>query len=137
MINSSLYGEPIMNYKSCVYISKKLPNTQDEDMNDVENYDKPKKYFFNIQPISADSEVREFGQLANSMRVAVVSKRVFLGKFKEFDKAYIETKPSDSEIENGQDADYRIYGIRPQNAVLRIYFLKLVRNSMIGDENRE
>lgn len=133
-MKGSLYNEPIMNYKSCVYISKKLPNTQDEFENDVEHYDKPKKYFFSIQPLSAESEVREFGQLASSMRVAVASKRVFLGKFKEFDKAYIDTKPSDSEVEYGDNADYRIYGIRPQNAVIRIYFVKLVRNSMIGDE---
>lgn len=130
----TLMSEPIYNYKTPVYICKKLPSTQDENMNEVENYDEPnsRPYLWNVQPASADSEVREFGQLANSMKVAVVSKRLFDKKFNEFDKAYIYTKPSNEEQEYGENADYRIYSIRPQNACIRIYFLKLVQN-IIGE----
>jgi len=126
----SLYSEPIFNYETPVYICKKLPSTQDEYMNEVENYDKPNErpFLWNVQPATADSEVREFGQLANSMRVATISKSLFNGKFKEFDKVYIENKPSSNESFYGENADYRVYSIRPQNACIRIYFLKLVKN---------
>lgn len=127
-----MYNEPIFNYKSKIYISKRLDPIQDEDLNEIEVFDEPKKYFFNIQPVSADSETREFGQLANSMKVATIPKRIYLGKFKEFDRVYIDTTP-DNENEHGENADYRVYSIRPQNAIIRIYFLKLVKNSMIGE----
>lgn len=125
MMMNNLSGEPIFKYKSTIYISKKLPTTQDEYMNEVENYGEPKKFFFNVQPVNAESEGREFGQIVNKMKVAVVSKRKYLGKFQEYDKVYIDTTPS-GESEYGANADYRIYGIRPQNACIRIYFLKLV-----------
>lgn len=125
---NNLMNEPIFNYKSVIYIAKKLDSTQDEDLNEIEHYATPKKYIWNVQPISADSEVREFGQLANAMRVAVIPKRLYNGVFKEFDKVYIDNKPNSSELDNGDNADYRIYSIRPQNAIIRIYFLKLVKN---------
>ena len=129
-MNNSLMKEPILQYKSKVYICKKLPSITDEDMNEVEQYAAPNKkpYFWNVQPVNQSSEVREFGQLVNSMRVAVIPKRIYLGKFTEFDKVYLETKPNNNELDYGDDADYRIYAIRPQNACIRIYFLKIVNN---------
>ena len=128
MVTDNLMNEPIFNYKSVIYIAKRLDPTLDDDLNEIEHYDLPKKYVWNVQPVKADSEVREFGQLANSMRVAVIPKRIYLGKFHEFDKVYIETRPSNEELDYGDNADYRVYSIRPQNAVIRIYFLKLVNN---------
>lgn len=122
-----LYKEPILNYKTRIYVAKRLDPIQDEDMNEIEVFDKPKFFAFNVQPVSADSETREFGQLANSMRVAVISKRNYMGKFHEFDRVYIDNSPK-GETEYGANADYRVYSIRPQNACIRIYFLKLVKN---------
>ena len=76
-----MYGEPIYNYKTKVYISKRLDPIQDEDLNEIEVFDTPneKPYLWNVQPVSADSEVREFGQLANSMKVTTISKRKYQG----------------------------------------------------------
>ena len=128
-----MFSEPIFNYKTKIYIAKRLEPIQDNDMNEIEVFDTPKKYFFNIQPVSADSETREFGQLANSMRVATIPKRLYMGKFNEYDRVYIDTTP-ENETENGENADYRVYSIRPQNACIIIYFKKLVSNSMMGDE---
>ena len=121
----NLSGDPIFRYKSTIYIAKKLPPTKDAYMNEIEVYDEPKKFFFNVQPVNAESEGREFGQIVSKMKVAVVSKTRYVGKFKEYDKVYIDTTP-EGESEYGENADYRIYGIRPQNACIRIYFLKLV-----------
>lgn len=115
----------IMDYKSVIYISKKLDSTYDSEKNEIPQYDTPIKYIFNIQPVSADSEIREFGELANSMKKIVINKLIYNGKFKEFYKAYIYNNP-DGEIQNGANADYRIYSVRPQNTAIVIYFTKLV-----------
>ena len=125
-------NEPIFKYKTKIYISKKLPSTQDEDMNEIEHYEKPQKYIWNVQPANSTSEIREFGEIANAMKVAVVPKRKYNNKFKAFDRAYIDIMPSDNELDYGDNADYRIYGIRPQNACIRIYFIKLVNEEIGG-----
>ena len=128
-----MYKEPVLNYKTKIYICKKTEVTQDEYLNQIETYDEPQKFMWNVQPVNASSEGREFGQLVSALRVAVVPKRKYQGKFHEFDKVYIDTAPSDKELDYGDNADYRIYSIRPQNAVLKIYFLKLVNNSETGE----
>ena len=122
----NLNREPIMKYKSVVYIAKKLPNTIDEDCNEVEHYGIPQKYFFNVQPVDSDSDTKAFGQVVNDMLVAVISKTKYRNMFTEYDKVYINTTP-DGELENGDNADFRIYGIRSQNACIRIYFKRLVK----------
>lgn len=117
----------VFNYKSTLYIAKKLETTQDENLNQVENYDTPKKYRFNVQAVNEDSEIREFGELANRMKVALITeKSKYIGKFYDFDKAYLETTP-EGEIKNGANADYRIYSVRNQNTCIKIYLLKLVK----------
>ncbi len=116
----------VFDYKSKIYIAKYLETIEDDDLNQFKVYDKPIKYIFNVQPASADSEIKEFGELANSMRVAVIPKTKYNGKFNEFDAVYIDNSP-ENEINNGDKADYRIYSVRPQNMCIRVYFLKIVK----------
>ena len=116
----------VFDYKSKIYIAKYLETIEDDDLNQFKVYDKPIKYIFNVQPASADSEIKEFGELANSMRVAVIPKTKYNGKFNEFDAVYIDNSP-ENEINNGDNADYRIYSVRPQNMCIRVYFLKIVK----------
>lgn len=122
----NLNREPIHKYKSIVYIAKKLPTTQDEDLNEIQHYDTPIKYVFNVQPVDSDSDTKAYGQEVKDMFVAVISKSKYKNVFTEYDKVYINTTP-EGELENGDNADFRIYGIRPQNACIRIYFKKLVK----------
>ena len=117
----------ILNYKSNIYIAKKLDVIQDENLNQEVIYSEPIKYRFNVQAISEDSEVREFGENANSMMKAVITeKNKYLNKFKEFDNVYINTTPI-GENKNGENADYRIYSVRNQNTCIILYFIKLVK----------
>lgn len=118
------------NLKSKLYISEKLGVTEDEYGNEIVNYDKPKKYFFNIMPANTASEVKAFGELATSMKVAVITEKdKYMNEFKEFDLAYLDGITPDGEPENGFNANYRIYAVQPQNAIIKIYFLKLVKNN--------
>lgn len=118
--------------KSKIYIAKYLETTQDEYLNQVKVYDKPKKYFMNVQPVSIQgqnsSQVEAYGQIINSMKVAVVPKNKYLGKFKEFDLVYLEGASPDGEFSNGDNANYRIYSVRNQNSIISIYFEKLIDN---------
>lgn len=130
MYNVNRQNIRINNLKSKLYIAKKLESTEDDYGNEINNYDKPIKYYFNVQPASSSSEVQAFGELARSMKVAVITEKAkYINKFKEFDLAYLDGVTPENEIKNGLNANYRIYSVQVQNAIIKVYFIKIVKNN--------
>ena len=114
--------------KSFTYISKKLGTKEDENHNEVPYYDTPIKYHWNIQTVKDESEQQEFGELAQKMKVAVIPRNeIYENKFNDFDLAYLDGATPDNEKVVGQNANYRIYTVRPQNSIIKIYFLRLTK----------
>lgn len=60
------------------------------------------------------------------MQKAVINKKDYEGKFKEFDKAYLDDVTPDKETVNGSNANYELYPPRNQNKVIVIYFKRLI-----------
>ena len=122
----NINSQPIHKVKSRIYIAKKLREDFDEYGNQVEVYDTPQKYFLNEQTLSETSDVVEFGEKVSSTRViSITEKKKYLNKFNEFDLVYIDTTP-ENEVNNGDNADYRIIGVRNQNTSIRVYISKLI-----------
>lgn len=118
------------NLKSTLYVAKNLGTTEDEYGDEEVLYDKPKKYHFNVMPVKTASEIQAFGELATSMKVAVITEKDrYINEFHEFDAAYLDGATPEDEIQNGYDANYRVYAVQPQNAIIKVYFLKLVKNN--------
>lgn len=127
MSNWGLRSERITDYKSVCYIAKRLEPIEDEWGNVVPVYDTPKKYYFNIQPVTNTSNASAFGELIYRLKVAVIPKSEYMGVFNEYDLAYIDgCEPLDENFD-GEKANYRIYAVQPQNAIIKVYFLKLVK----------
>lgn len=119
-------NQPIHKVRSRIYIAKKLREDFDDYGNQVEVYDTPKKYFLNVQTLSETSDIMEFGEKVSSTRViSITEKKKYLNKFNEFDLVYVDTTP-DNEANNGDNADYKIIGIRNQNTSIRVYISKLI-----------
>lgn len=119
------------NLKTTCYIASKLPSTEDAEDNEITQYDTPKKYVFNIQPLvsgtTEGSEIMAFGELAQKMKVAVITERdKYKNTFKEFDLAYLDGATPNGEVYNGQNANYRVHLVAVQNTVIRIFFTKIV-----------
>ena len=115
------------NYKTDCYIAGKLDVEYDEYGNQIEVYAKPEPFSFNIQPVNTTSERQAFGERSVSMKRALVSKNEYFGKFKEFDKVYLDGATPDNELDYGDNANYRIYAINPQNVAMVIYFSKIIK----------
>ncbi len=116
------------NWNSKCYLAKKLDSVYDDFGNEIPKYEKPneKPYTFNIQPLTGTSEAREFGEQAVKMKVALITERAkYENTFHEFDLAYLDGATPDGEEENGQNANYRVYAVLPQNVALKVYFLKI------------
>ena len=112
-----------------LYISQKNGTKEDYNHNEIPTYDIPVLYRkWNIQFVKAESELLEFGENASRMKVAVIpNNALYANKFNEFDLAYLDGVTPDGEAVNGQNANYRIYSVRPQNSIIKIYFLKLTK----------
>lgn len=112
-----------------IYVSQKNGTKEDYNHNEIPTYAKPELYRrWNIQYVKAESEVLEFGENAPNMRVAVIPyTSQYANKFTEFDLAYLDGVTPNGEAVNGQKANYRIYSVRPQNNIIKIYFLKLTK----------
>ena len=115
------------NVYSNIYIASKLGIEEDSNHNKVALYDDPVEYkHWNIQYVKSQSEIMEFGQYAEKMRVATIPNTPkYANKFKEFDLAYLDNNNPNGEVINGQNANYRIYSVRPQNSIIKVYFLML------------
>ena len=116
------------NVKSKCYIGSKLESEFDDYGNEITVYDTPEKYFFNIQPVTGTSDIQEFGENSNKMKVAVITDRAkYDGKFKEFDCAYLDVATPEGEEVTGQNANYRVYAVQNQNVTIRVFFMKLTK----------
>lgn len=112
-----------------IYISKKNGVEEDYNHNEIPKYDVPVLYRkWNIQFVKAESEILEFGENTSNMKVATIpNTSEYANKFEEFDLAYLDGKIPLGEAKNGQYANYRIYSVRPQNNIIKIYFLKITK----------
>lgn len=105
--------------------SKNESSTLDDYGNPIEEYNEPKEYKMNVQPISSEADIQEFGENAKQMQKAIVEYSKYFRKFKEFDVAYLDGITPENEIKHGENANYRLYPPRNQNKCIVIYFERL------------
>ena len=111
-------------WNKVIWIAKQIPNEVDDYGRPI--YDKPVRYEWNVQPVSAEDEVETFGQNAYLMQKALIEKCKYLGQFKEYDVAYLDGQTPKGETKHGSKANYRLLPPRNQNKCIRIYFEKII-----------
>lgn len=111
-------------WKKELYISSKLEVDIDDEGNEIVKYSIPKRYYFNYQPISSDSEIAEFGEKAKTMQKAVIP-IAYENVFKEFDIAYLNGAIPSLNETDGSNANYCLLPPRIGNSVIIIYFERL------------
>lgn len=114
-------------WKKQLYIAKRLSVETNEYGNDVCIYDKPKSYMFNYQPANGEMEIGLYGEKVMNMYKAVIPYNIYADKFKEGDVAYLLGVSPIGEHGNGDNANYVITGVMPQNKVIILYFEKIIK----------
>lgn len=107
-----------------LWIASKLDPVIDDEGNLIDVYDEPKPYEFNYQPLTSDSDLREFGEKASMTQKAIIPIE-YKDIFKEFDVAYLDGASPNGETKNGTNANYRLHPPRNQNSVIAVYFERL------------
>jgi hypothetical protein len=108
-----------------IWIAKQIPNELDEYGR--AKYEEPEMFEMNVQPVSAEADIQEFGQSARQMQKALIEYDKYFGKFKEFDVAYLDGITPEGEKVNGSKANYRLYPPRNQNRCITLYFERLIK----------
>lgn len=110
-----------------IWIAKKVGTNDIDDYGyEIPVYEKPKMYEMNVQPISSEADIQEFGESARQMQKAVIEMNKYFGVFHEFDVAYLDGVTPKEEKSNGENANYRLYPPRYQNKCIVIYFERLI-----------
>lgn len=109
----------------------------------VSGYGDPIKLKLNYQPLSAESDIREFGESSRSVQKTVIKRgEKGYGMFNEFDLVYLDgaspyNKPHwekaniDKERKNGDWANYRVTAIKTFNLTQHIYFIKTKKSGVL------
>ncbi len=108
-----------------IWIAKKIGTQENDYGTEIPIYDKPIEYMINVQPLSSEVDIAEFGENSKQVQRAVIEYKKYFGKFKEFDVAYLDGVTPDGEEVNGENANYRLYPPRNQNKVIILYFERL------------
>ncbi len=114
----------IKNWKKTIYIAKRIETTTDDFANEIVIYEEPQKYQFNVQPLSSDVDLREFGEKASMIQKAVIPIK-YKDVFKENDIAYLDGISPIDEIVYGTNANYKLKPPRNQNRAIVIYFERI------------
>jgi hypothetical protein len=99
---------------------------EDDYGNETTTYDTPIPLKMNVQPLSGSSDIEEYGSKTSQMQKGMCDYDTFYQQFKEDDVAYLDGVTPTDEIQNGANANYRIYSVRNQNKRIAIYFERLI-----------
>lgn len=112
--------------KKDLYVAKLIKEGLDDYGMNIPEYAKPKYYGkFNIQPLSGESDIAEYGSRVSKMQRMLVDYDKYLNVFKEGDVAYLDRVTPKEEEVFGDKANYRISSIREQHRKIAIYFEKI------------
>ena len=108
--------------KQNFYVSNRL---NIEGGRGVKTYGKPFTMRGNLSPVNSESEIKEYGERHFNMYKTIVSKKVWCGRIKEGDVAYLNGVLPDGEGIYGCNANYRVESIRLTLTTMTIYFEKV------------
>lgn len=116
-----------------LWIAKRIKVEPNENGIDIETFEKPKKYYFNYQPISGYTDYMEYGERKNEVYRTFVNRCCFQGIIKVGDRVYLsDDEVCECDLEKivlkekvyGENANYVVNVVLPQNFKTRIDFIK-------------
>lgn len=108
-----------------IYIASLKKTEEDQYGNEILIYDKPEEYMMNVQPLNSEADMREFGINVEQYQKAIIEKKIYFGKFKEGDVAYLDGASPEGEKKDGYNANYVLYPPRNQNKCIRLTFERI------------
>lgn len=120
------------NWNKDLYIATKKEIIYDDYNNEIIEYNKP--YYFgraNYEPMNwrdLQSYMSAFGETSKRI-VGLLIDYKDIGKFGEFDLAYLYGATPEGEKVNGSNANYIVKSYKPQNTKIMVVFEELIKDN--------
>lgn len=115
----------IIKKRKC-YIASFLKKDRDEEGNPIDVYDKPFSFECTLNSVDAEYEIALFGDKVNKMFKTVLDYNQWINKIKEKDAIYLFENSPENEQNNGDNSNYFVSSVRPQNKKIIAYFEKRI-----------
>ena len=110
--------------KRDIHIANYLTENDDDSGNTIKVYDEPFGLKCTLNSLSGDTEFQMFGDRIQNM-VKTILDYNWMKKIHEKDAAYLYGATPKGEVIHGENANYRVVSVRPQNLKIIVYFEKL------------
>jgi hypothetical protein len=110
--------------KRKVWIAPYLFPDVDVNDNPIDVYDKPFEIECSLNSLSGSTDIAAFGERIKHMAKTILDYK-YIEDIHEQDKAYLYGRTPSSEENNGDNANYQVVAIMPQNRKIQVYFEKL------------
>lgn len=130
MIKFNAPNNIFKNWNKDIYIATKNTIDYDDYNNEIVTYNKPFYYGkVNYQPLTRkdlEAYMQEYGETTNKI-VSFLTNYTNLGKFKEFDVAYLYGETPKGELKYGDNANYIIRAYKPQNTKIMVILEEIIK----------
>lgn len=125
------------NWNKDLYIAPKNGVGYDEYLNQVVKYDEP--FYFgkvNYQPLTTkqlEAYIRAYGETENQI-ISCLIDYVDSSKIKIFDLAYLYGANPTDEVKYGDNANYVVKAVKPQNTKTMVIFEEIIKEENNGED---
>ena len=125
------------NWSKDLYIAPKNGVEYDEYLNQVVKYNEP--FYFgkvNYQPLTTkqlEAYIRAYGETENQI-ISCLIDYVDSSKIKIFDLAYLYGATPTDEVKYGDNANYVVKAVKPQNTKTMVIFEEIIKEENNGED---
>ena len=125
------------NWNKDLYIASKNGVGYDEYLNQTIIYDEP--FYFgkvNYQPLTTkqmEAYMKAYGETENQI-ISCLINYTDKNKIKKFDLAYLYGANPKSEVKYGDNANYLVKAVKPQNTKIMILFEEIIKEENNGED---
>lgn len=115
----------IIQKRKC-HLASFLKTGKDDEGNPINIYDEPIVFECSLNSVDAEYEIAIFGDKVNKMFKTVLDYKAWINKIKEKDAIYLFDSNPDNEYNHGDNSNYFVSSVRPQNKKIIVYFEKRI-----------
>lgn len=112
--------------KHKIYLASFIREDTDENGDPINIYGAPIQFESTLNSLSGSTDIAVYGDKISRMCKTLLDYDGWIDKIKEKDVVYLYGATPDNEEMNGDNANYKIVAVLPQNLKIQVYFERIV-----------
>lgn len=111
--------------KQKIYLASFIREDTDENDDPINAYDIPIQFESTLNSLSGSTDIAVYGDKISRMCKTLLDYDEWIDKIKEKDVVYLYGATPDNEEMNGDNANYKVVAVLPQNLKIQVYFERI------------